>query len=61
MEHKHISKGIYQHSQIGNFISVKNYIFIRKNEKICEIPRPDFVRHIGRHREKRELSENRGC
>ena len=33
MEHKHISKGIYQHSQIGNFISVKNYIFIRKNEK----------------------------
>ncbi len=33
MEHKHISKGIYQHSQIGNFVSVKNYIFIRKNEK----------------------------
>ena len=33
MEHKHISKGIYQHSQIGNFISVKNYIFIRKEEK----------------------------
>lgn len=33
MEHKHISKGIYQYSQIGNFISVKNYIFIRKDEK----------------------------
>lgn len=33
MEHKQISKGIYQHSQIGNFISVKNYIFIRKDGK----------------------------
>lgn len=33
MENKHISKGIYQHSQIGNFVSVKNYIFIRNNEK----------------------------
>lgn len=33
MEHQYISKGIYQYSQIGNFVSVKNYIFIRKDEK----------------------------
>jgi len=33
LEQNHISKGIYQHSQIGNFISVKNYIFIRQNGK----------------------------
>ncbi|MBQ3490858.1 MAG: hypothetical protein IJA86_09740 [Clostridia bacterium] len=33
MERKQISKGIYQHGQIGNFVSVKNYIFIRKDGK----------------------------
>ena len=33
MEQQYISKGIYQHSQIGDFVSVKNYIFIRKDEK----------------------------
>lgn len=33
MEHQYISKGVYQHPQIGNFVSVKNYIFIRKDEK----------------------------
>ena len=33
MEHQIISKGIYNHSQIDNFVSVKNYIFIRKDEK----------------------------
>ena len=34
-EQQYISKGIYQYSQIGNFISVKNYIFLRRNEKKC--------------------------
>ncbi len=28
-----ISKGFYQHPQISNFISVKNYIFLHRNEK----------------------------
>ena len=30
-----ISKGIYGFSQIGGFISVKNYIFMHQGEKIC--------------------------
>ena len=30
-----ISKGIYGFSQIGGFISVKNYIFMHYGEKIC--------------------------
>jgi len=32
---QYISKGFYKYSQIGNFISVKNYIFIRHNNKKC--------------------------
>jgi hypothetical protein len=30
-----ISKGVYGFSQISDFISVKNYIFIRKEDKLC--------------------------
>ena len=30
-----ISKGVYGFSQIGNFISVKNYIFMHCEDKIC--------------------------
>ena len=30
-----ISKGFYQFSQINNFISVKNYILMRKDNNIC--------------------------
>ena len=30
-----ISKGVYGFSQISDFISVKNYIFMHKDEKIC--------------------------
>jgi len=33
LEIQRVSKGFYQHSQINNFISVKNYIFVRKNGK----------------------------
>ena len=30
-----ISKGVYNFSQISDFISVKNYIFMHQDEKIC--------------------------
>ena len=32
---QYLSKGFYQYAQIGNPVSVKNYIFLRKNEKKC--------------------------
>jgi len=32
---KCISKGFYKYSQIKNFLSVKNYVFIRQEEKKC--------------------------
>ena len=34
-EHQYISKGVYKHSQISNFVSVKNYMFIRQHGKKC--------------------------
>ena len=42
-----ISKGFYQYSQVNNFITVKNYMFIRENDKKCLLIRfvndSDFV------------------
>ena len=32
-ENHYIAKGIYRHPQLGHFISVKNYIFLRDNGK----------------------------
>ena len=32
---QHIAKGFYQYSQLNSFISVKNYIFTRVNNKKC--------------------------
>lgn len=42
-----ISKGYYQYSQVNNFITVKNYMFLRDNDKKCLLIRfvndSDFV------------------
>lgn len=32
---QHISKGLYQYSQIDRFISVKNYMFVRTDNRKC--------------------------
>ena len=32
---QHIAKGFYQYSQLNSFVSVKNYIFTRVNNKKC--------------------------
>ena len=40
-----IAKGNYHHSQIGNFISVKNYIFLRKKGVKCLLLR--FYNELG--------------
>ena len=36
---QHIAKGFYQYSQLNGFISVKNYIFTRINNKKCLLVR----------------------
>lgn len=36
---QHIAKGFYQYSQLNSFISVKNYIFTRVNNKKCLLVR----------------------
>lgn len=45
MERQIISKGEYRHYQIDNFISVKQYIFLRVNEKKCLVMR--FTNSLG--------------
>ncbi|MBQ9746624.1 MAG: hypothetical protein IJW21_07345 [Clostridia bacterium] len=39
MNEQIISKGVYAFSQISDFISVKNYIFMHKDDKICLVIR----------------------
>ena len=34
-QRQYISKGVYEHSQISDLVSVKEYIFVRHNEKKC--------------------------
>ncbi len=34
-----IARGVYSHSQTGNFVSVKEYMFIRRDSKKCLVAR----------------------
>ncbi len=34
-QRQYISKGVYEHPQISDLVSVKEYIFVRRNEKKC--------------------------
>ncbi len=39
LNQQYLSKGFYQYAQIGNPVSVKDYIFIRKDNKKCLLMR----------------------